>query len=320
MLSHPQIVILTTSVALSFLAAVFVGLRVFTRLFVTRNAKLDDAMLLLALVGAIIFNGVATYQTLHPPRSIKSFYGVASRRVTILGFSSYVTSITATKISILLQYLRFLIEKRYRLMCWIMMAVTLSWTVVALVGAVIIRRSAEDMTSSKQSNPNTLTWVITIMNIITDFMIIIIPVPVVFSMEKISIKQKISLLALFASGTSVGIFAVIRSLSILSPNVSFEKLWLTGVWTNAELTLAVICASLPGIKPLFRCCAKPRPESTANGDKYTRDVSNSEKGLIGQRTWERTVSLHHDTRSPYSCNNIPPSSNPNPIPDNSTNS
>ena len=116
----------------------------------------------------------------------------------------YNLGLTLVKHSILCQYLRFFVERRYRRAAWF------------LIGFVAVGCVAFDLTSAFSCSPVAAFWdksivhghcvdlhafwvSFTVCNIITDIVVWVLPMPVLYNLQ-LPKKQKVSLIAVFALG------------------------------------------------------------------------------------------------------------------------
>lgn len=108
-----------------------------------------------------------------------------------------------TKLAILMQYQRIFKTRRFQIWCWIFIIVINIHTILTVVLSIFpckpIRKSWNPSIEGKCAN-RTATWLYNaIMNIITDFMIFLLPVPVVKSLQ-LPTKQKALLIGIFGVG------------------------------------------------------------------------------------------------------------------------
>ncbi|KAI0571367.1 hypothetical protein Ptr902_00896 [Pyrenophora tritici-repentis] len=89
-------------------------------------------------------------------------------------------------------------------------------------------------------------------NILTDFAIIILPIPVIRSLN-LGRKQKIGLIAIFAVGGLVCIVSILRLHSLVaisnSPDPTYDNP-AAATWSSVEANVGIICACLPILRPL----------------------------------------------------------------------
>ncbi|KAI9692008.1 MAG: hypothetical protein M1820_009626 [Bogoriella megaspora] len=103
--------------------------------------------------------------------------------------------------------------------------------------------------------------VIATLNVLTDFGIILIPMPLLFKV-KVPLRHKIILGFLFSSGIFVIIATILRAYYSLK---SISDLPIALGWADRETFVATLVVCAPGIKPLF------------NNTKFFRSSSNGSK-------------------------------------------
>ncbi|KAI9851754.1 MAG: hypothetical protein M1838_002831 [Thelocarpon superellum] len=91
------------------------------------------------------------------------------------------------------------------------------------------------------------------LNVCTDLVVLISPMPIIWNLC-ISRQQKIVVSAIFALGSLVFICTVFRIVAFYQID-DFDRTWTyinTAYWTISELSLGMLCACLPTMRPLFR--------------------------------------------------------------------
>ena len=90
-------------------------------------------------------------------------------------------------------------------------------------------------------------------NVFTDFAIIAIPIPVIWSLQKITIAQKLGFMVIFSLGGLVCIISIVRLVyvgRISADDITWTDAW-GGLWSSMEVSLDVVAACLPVIAPGF---------------------------------------------------------------------
>lgn len=109
-----------------------------------------------------------------------------------------------------------------------------------------------------------LTWIV--FNIVTDILFATLPIPLVWKL-KINIRTKISLIVILSLGwfaCGAAIVKAAQQYTVLddpdwSVNDSFN------VWNYIELTIGILAASLPALKPLFNWALDTARGYSSNG-------------------------------------------------------
>ncbi|KAL8766982.1 MAG: hypothetical protein Q9209_006394 [Squamulea sp. 1 TL-2023] len=101
-------------------------------------------------------------------------------------------------------------------------------------------------------NDNLIGYTITAFNIVTDLVVLILPIPWLWGMNMV-VPKRIAIVGLFVLGSFVCIAGIIR-LPFLS-ELQFSDATYTsasvGVWVNVECNIGVLSACLPILRPLF---------------------------------------------------------------------
>jgi hypothetical protein len=114
----------------------------------------------------------------------------------------YNMSLCFTKISILLLYLRVLTHDYIRKVTWGSLAIVViynAWGLAMYLTTCVPLAKMWNKSIEGYCHPISVWWALTYLHIITDFMIFIIPIPVVVTMT-IPMRQKIGLMAVFTLG------------------------------------------------------------------------------------------------------------------------
>ncbi|KAI9677142.1 MAG: hypothetical protein M1822_008251 [Bathelium mastoideum] len=247
------------------IAIITVGLRFYARRLNRVKYWWDDWFMLLAAVLSIASTveellqvrwgsgrHVEWVQAFHPDR-------LASHEKNILASElMYPITLASIKMSLLFFFIRlFGINKRFALVCWIQIGMVLAWFIIV------------EFVFLFQCNPIWMAWSIdriagkcfayeklfigtNTVSVIMDLMILITPLPCVWSLQ-MPLKQKLAVSAVLAIGLSEVALSAIRlaKLSVLS----FEDpTWDAGIallWSTLEISAALACTNLPSLGPLL---------------------------------------------------------------------
>ncbi|TEA18761.1 Satratoxin biosynthesis SC1 cluster protein 4 [Colletotrichum sidae] len=162
----------------------------------------------------------------------------------------YKITINLTKASILLLYLRIFVQKYFRILCYILLGIILSY--MAATSASSIWQCSPVPRAWDKSIPGTcisltMNWYANAgFSIATDILIMALPQHVLWQ-SKLPINQKRALMVVFALGLFVTITSILRmttlDFSTTSPDTTFDIA--STLWTLIEDNLAIICACLP---------------------------------------------------------------------------
>ncbi|EKG20982.1 hypothetical protein MPH_01707 [Macrophomina phaseolina MS6] len=200
-----------------------------------------------------------------------------------------------TKISIIMQYLRiFATTQAMRYATLGTLAFTVLYALEAILLSVFsctpvnffwIRTSAGHCVNFKA-----LWFSHAALNIFSDVLIISLPMPVIKGLN-IPTKQKFALMAIFALGAFGCVTSILRLKALHqvadSTDQSYDNVG-AAVWSNVEINVAIMCASLPTFKALIKRLF-PHLLST---DQASRSVANK-YGTSGG--WKSRNARQHGT-------------------------
>ncbi|PNS20006.1 hypothetical protein CAC42_1453 [Sphaceloma murrayae] len=296
-----SVTVFAVTIVFFALATVFVALRLISRAYVVKRVSLDDRIMGLAWVIAFglaftICYGATVGLGRHEvdvPTSWQKPLRQSQYAFSIL----YQPALMAEKTSILVFYLN--LSTSNKVFRWATIATLL---VVNGVGFALTMFTAFQCTPPaaaynypRPSNAQ-CTDVVTIylssspVNIITDLAILLLPMPILTGM-RLPRKQKVILVITFGFGVFVAVVDVIRVAYLQSastyrlaqiqqngsddPNIDLADFsWyasLSFMWTAIEVNVGIMCACVPGLKPL---AAKFAPSFIHDGSE---DVTGAER-------------------------------------------
>ena len=106
-----------------------------------------------------------------------------------------------------------------------------------------------------------------ILNAIADFVVLVLPVPIVWSLQ-LPARTRAAVIALFSFSVLACIAGILRTVYSSYWANSYDLSWNTwalGVAATVELNLGIVCASVPSLKPLLKMYA-PRLLEVGSGD------------------------------------------------------
>ncbi|KAH6712105.1 hypothetical protein BKA61DRAFT_486494 [Leptodontidium sp. MPI-SDFR-AT-0119] len=173
----------------------------------------------------------------------------------------YGLSFMCTKLSILLLYLRLSPFWLFRITVWIVVVVTILYSVLGSFEFLFNCRPIAknwDVTISGGSciEAFKVFTIHGVINILTDFVMLALPVLLVYKLQ-LPIKQKVAVAGLFMTGTLVCIVSSIKlkvTLDLLHSH-SMDSTWMgvdCWLWTTIEVYVGIICSCLITFKPFLR--------------------------------------------------------------------
>ncbi|KAM5383747.1 hypothetical protein ACJZ2D_001736 [Fusarium nematophilum] len=217
--------------------------------------------------------------SLHDPS-----YDTESQRGTILSVTItfacvfyaaivlYNLGMNIVKISFLLFYRRIFPEDHMRKICIGLLIFVGLWTITQILTLCLSCLPLTVIVPSMHGHclDTMPVWFFSAaMSIITDFIIFLVPLPSVAKLN-LPVKQKVALLALFCLGfftctiSVIRIFTLKAAIETTDPTYDLSS---AAMWSAAELSISIIIASLPTLRPLVHHFSAVY-SSTFSGDSY----------------------------------------------------
>ncbi|KAK7963354.1 hypothetical protein PG988_010328 [Apiospora saccharicola] len=255
------IVVSTIAMAVGVTA---LSLRLFTRVRILRKRiKTDDYFVMVAMFCAIIAFVLTLEQMKHGLSYHKwdvlwSEYASGYSLYAVIETCFYTLSVGAAKLSILCFYLQLSPVEWFR------------WSTIGLMGAVTVFSITYACVNLFPCRPVAASWndnitgavcldtwggylALSILNILIDVATLAIPIPILLPLQ-ITVRQKISLIALFGAGAIVCAITIARASIIPSLKASQDRPWdvtIDYLLAFLEMNIGIVCASVPALKPFF---------------------------------------------------------------------
>ncbi|KFY40365.1 hypothetical protein V494_03533 [Pseudogymnoascus sp. VKM F-4513 (FW-928)] len=246
--------ILAYSITLAF-AAITLLLRLYTRIFLIQGFGLDDVFIILAMVSSVAFFVVCV-------QIMKFGFGRHLWDVTGLQMASYLDNLIAmvttyiwvpalTKISFLILLHRLNPIPWFRASLYVLGVIILIYT---LTINLVIAFPCSPLKPNTGDCLNDCGLWQAILNIVTDFLSILLPIRMVMTL-KLPTTQKLILAGIFSTSIFVMVICVVRITYIMSlannPDVTYSQAR-AAVWSCVELNIGIVCASVIVLKPFMR--------------------------------------------------------------------
>ncbi|KAK1750077.1 hypothetical protein QBC47DRAFT_124595 [Echria macrotheca] len=189
-----------------------------------------------------------------------------------------------TKLSILCLYIRVLTYERVRLAAKILLGIVLVshiYILATLFTACVPLDAFWDFSKRETAYCHDISvyWSHAGLNIVTDFLIFMLPLTVIHKVRTIR-PQKIALLVIFILAFTVCIISLARValLVVASNSIARDVTWdaaSTATWNSWEINIAIVCACLTTMKPLasrfFPRLFSPHPSTVPD----ERDINSA---------------------------------------------
>ncbi|KAI0201352.1 hypothetical protein F4808DRAFT_469663, partial [Astrocystis sublimbata] len=269
-----------------FLCPLVVGVKVWSRKRTDGGLGTDDYTILASVVFALSnyvmgLWGVSLGYGKHV-ENLSTYQIHEAMKYFLVGQVTYKISLSLTKISILLLYLRIFGTVRWlKWSCYVFILTLVVYCTIAT--SIMIFQcnpiSVEfevDRKGGRCINMGPLWYTNAIVSTVSDLVILVLPMPIICRLE-MRIAKKLSLVLLFGLGTAVMFASALRITSLDDPTRSPDPLYdvTTTMWSIIEMSLAIVCACLPQI---FRLLVKlfPKLEAAVSSIKSRINVPKAD--------------------------------------------
>ncbi|KAF9892322.1 hypothetical protein FE257_002099 [Aspergillus nanangensis] len=259
----PQLLIV--GVILVTISVIVVALRLWVRLYMKTTAGWDDWLMVVALVliicSTVTSNLGTTYGWGVHIWDIRPEMATPSLMTSWFNQLQLIIIMTLVKLSLLISYLRFLTKAIHRKLTWGMIGLTTAWGIAYMItmftACIPLRAYWETLQSDSENctNKSSATMSFSITNMVTDLMVLVVPIPVLWNL-KLPMRERLGLIALMSLGLLACVASGIRIFyTYQTLNVTYDITWdgyQIWLWILIEVNLAVMCASIPTLRPLAR--------------------------------------------------------------------
>ncbi|GAB7347200.1 hypothetical protein MBLNU459_g3308t1 [Dothideomycetes sp. NU459] len=250
------------AIALLAIASVFVALRVYVRAFMLRSFGIDDWLITIGMLPAValaVASVISTYYgwNEHMWDQRPEWYS-PSELISWIIQLLYILNMFFSKTSLLFSYLRINPNKHFRLVVIITIGIVTAWFIGCFFSTVFSCRPVQQYWLTRTgvgcSDDGTRLLACTIINIVTDILVIAIPVRTVWHIQ-IPRREKTVLVMLMSIGLVAVIASVIRTVWMSKALDTYDTTWwcfYVWLWTCVECDLAIICACVPTLRPISK--------------------------------------------------------------------
>ncbi|KXX79691.1 hypothetical protein MMYC01_202548 [Madurella mycetomatis] len=318
----------------ALLTTATVGLRVVARFLSGAGLWWDDYLILCALpqgIGMLIIQGLWAPMGVGYPINETMPNLPHILRMLISYELIYVVCISTVKLSVMVFYLRVFVNKGLRLATKIALAFVCLWSVGNLLQVFLLCRPfarSYDPTIPGECGDQVASFIaIGSFNIITDIVILGLPLPTVWSL-KMTTAAKLGLTGVFLVGLIVSVIAIIRIVALAQldmTNLTGTMIW-ADFWSTTEPLLAIMCVSMPMLRSLRARCASRRGTSKssqyyhsdgnpASGSAFSKlkNQSNLDKPISLESIYASNQEVHHQSAVATAATPEPDQDRPGPI-------
>ncbi|KAI7776709.1 hypothetical protein LA080_004643 [Diaporthe eres] len=252
-----------------------VVLRIFTRARILRTFGLDDAVMGVAqilTIGAAVAIGLETkwglgrHVWIMLPENYTPYMKAFYASVVVYNVATCVV-----KMSILLQYRRIFTGPAMQKLTMAGLAFEGAWALTLSILLPLVCNPVSNFwdpdVPGKCLNQLAIWYVMASINLVSDFVIFSMPLPVIKNLQ-LPKKQKIMLMGVFCLGFLTCIISIYRMKTLKVAGESTDPSWDNtdaAVWSFIELSIGVLAACLPTLRPLFALILPRFFKSTVSG-------------------------------------------------------
>ncbi|KAF1943289.1 hypothetical protein EJ02DRAFT_433398 [Clathrospora elynae] len=283
--------IIVVYLVMTVLSTVVLGLRLYTRIFIRHMTGLDDALVVLSWIGCIAWLAI----------SFEAFqYGFGQHlwNVTLeqlAGYTKilvgimvvYVWTPALTKLSLLALYYRLNPDKKVRVCIYALAALVSGYS---LAITVVAAGPCNPQTHTDQKCLTDLNLFMACINIITDFFILCLPIPMLRALQ-LPLKQKVLLGFVFALGSGVIVISTVRIIYVYSMISDPDQTYNVAkacIFSTVELNGGLMCACIALLKPFIQ---RYMPWVFTLSSRSTSGSGSRKFRIFGKRSEEKTYEL-----------------------------
>ncbi|KAF7945785.1 uncharacterized protein EAE97_004823 [Botrytis byssoidea] len=291
----------------TILATLAIFIRVYTKWRIIREVHLEDYIAVAAWCGYIVFNVTTGFD---PNVFGRHQWDIRLKDYQIFLYGTYITSISfglaimSIKISILLQYIRLFTAGTRDLMFWschALMWITVVFYTILLFMTIFICTPIPKFwnvldTTGHCLDVNYLFLATGTANTITDFLIILLPQPIIWKLQ-MSFKEHVGVSAVFSTGLLACIASMARLFVSLKLLKNPDATWYTSIMcipSYVELGAGIITSCLPTLPKFFKTMSQiPRVSRMCSFVSSLSKSSNSSveskqsKERSGNSSWNQ---------------------------------
>ncbi|KAJ4297853.1 hypothetical protein N0V90_005752 [Kalmusia sp. IMI 367209] len=277
-----QTMLNTVVLVFTLIAGLIVFLRLFTRGLLLRKAGAEDAWISFAMILSIgltvtialqVQNGLGKHI-----QELTAAMMVDSLKAFWASVWIYNLALTATKISILTQYLRVFPVPRFRIACFIVLGIVVLYGLWTLFGSIFLCFPVaffwdKSIANGKCLNQEVIWFTNASVNIAQDVVILFLPMTVLRSLD-IPRRQKRALIVVFGIGGVVCLVSIVRLQTLVSISNSTDPTFdnpPAAMLSAIETNVGIVCACLPSMRPLL---SSMMPAYFPEGSQFTNNRKN----------------------------------------------
>ncbi|KAI4219043.1 MAG: hypothetical protein L6R36_008598 [Xanthoria steineri] len=210
----------------------------------------------------------------------------------------YLVSLGATKISILLLYRRIFPNREFHAVIWGMGVFVVAFTIASVLSMIFackpISGAWNPFIKAKCINTEASILAVACMTIVSNFVILGLPLPIVWKLQLPTIR-KFQLTLVFSLGTFASVISIYRATVISHVDKSDLSYNSTNraIWSGVECCSAIVCANLATLRPVLHYLFTGNALSTGKTGTNSRATGSG----TGTKSWRRWTWRQHAVAS-----------------------
>ncbi|KAF4972287.1 hypothetical protein FSARC_1123 [Fusarium sarcochroum] len=272
--------------ALSFL---FFMQRLYVKIFLAGGLQLDDALLIFSYILAVATIALCLHMFATGAGGVHAWevsidkFNVYMMDVYLAAFI-YVLCGSLAKLALLIFYLRLSPQRWFKMATWSAIVIICGYTIgifFAGIFACAPIAMSWDVTITEGTciNRPGLYIATAAVNIISDVILFILPLPMVFKLQ-MPFKQKIGLMCIFTIGSLTVVTSIVRVVLLPAMLDSSDVSWAVAypsVWIIVEANLIITCATMPTLRKFFKHVAPKLIGESRYGSKSGKSKYGNSK-------------------------------------------
>ncbi|KAM0285966.1 hypothetical protein ACHAQH_001154 [Verticillium albo-atrum] len=200
----------------------------------------------------------------------------------------YILTQVTAKVSILILFWRIFTTRWFRITVWcgatFLVTHGLLFLLLIVFQCLPVRAIWDKSLDAKCLNVTAIGWAGAIFSILEDIAILLLPITEVLKLQ-LTLKKKIAVCILFGIGSFACVTSMIRLKYMISFANSVDSTWDNVdivIWSILEVTCAIICGSLPTLRPLLQkvpgLLTSGHTSSSLYGGPFSNTAGTNDKG------------------------------------------
>ncbi|ROV99543.1 hypothetical protein VMCG_06338 [Cytospora schulzeri] len=295
-----QRALILCAIIFSILPTIAVGLRLLARRMSNRKVDASDYMIIAACITVVAYQGLniscilAAGGGYHVAELGTRFGLQAGPRMFIQMILAqqiiWAVSLGLSKLSILTLYSKVFSVDYFVIASRVTAVVIILWMLVVILGSILICQPVAfnwDQSLNGHCGNAVALWLSHgVLNIVTDLVVLLLPMPYMYSLE-MALYKKLVLMVTFSLGLLVVIISAIRLYSLVHVDMAdvTYTVPMPIMWSALEPCLAITLACVPLLRPLLG--GRYSPTGTAKFGPPTKKVKSRTVTQKGSRQFNR---------------------------------